>query len=88
VTDPEDSDIHGEDVDGHSNAADFDAATFDTEAEVSCPYCGEVVTVGLDPGSGAVQAYIEDCQVCCRPWRVHVRYDEWGSAQVWVEAGD
>ena len=29
-----------------------DHATWDTEAEVICPYCGEKVTVGLDPGGG------------------------------------
>ena len=62
-----------------------DLDTWDTEAEVSCPYCGEGVTIGLDPGSGPVQIYVEDCQVCCQPWRVHVRYDHQGVAQVWVE---
>ena len=59
--------------------------TWDMEAAVSCPYCGESVTIGLDPGSGSVQTYVEDCQVCCWPWRVHVRYDYQGVAQVWVE---
>ena len=44
--------------------------TADTEAEVHCPYCGEIVEIGLDPGGGMVQEYVEDCQVCCRPWRV------------------
>ena len=50
-------------------------ARHDTEAEVICPYCGEVVEIGLDPGNGAAQEYVEDCQVCCRPWQVHVHYD-------------
>ena len=58
--------------------------TADTEAEVACPWCGEVNEIGLDPGSGAVQEYEEDCQVCCRPWRVHVAYDETGAADVQV----
>jgi len=60
--------------------------TWDTEAEVTCPYCGEGVTIGLDPDSGRVQTYAEDCHVCCQPWRVHVNYDDHGVAQVWVEA--
>jgi hypothetical protein len=29
---------------------------------------------------------VEDCQVCCRPWQVHVSYDDHGAAHVWVEA--
>mgnify|MGYP001473358680 CR=1 FL=1 len=59
--------------------------SLDAEADVSCPYCGEVVTISLDPGSGDVQEYVEDCQVCCRPWRVQVRFDARGAAEVEVE---
>jgi Cysteine-rich CPXCG len=58
----------------------------DTEAEVACPYCGESVVIGLDPGGGATQEYVEDCQVWCRPWRVRLRFDETGVAEVSVEA--
>ena len=60
--------------------------TWDTEVEVDCPHCGEVVTIGVDPAGGAVQTYVEDCQVCCRPWQVHLTYDDHGAAHVWVEA--
>ena len=56
--------------------------TADMEAVVSCPYCGEPNEIGLDPGSGEQQEYFEDCQVCCRPWRVVVRYGHDGSADV------
>lgn len=59
-----------------------------TEATVSCPYCGSENEIALDPGSGGVQEYVEDCQVCCRPWRVSVHYDEDGEAAVTVEAED
>jgi len=62
--------------------------TADTEAEVSCPYCGEVNEIGVDPGSGAIQDYVEDCQVCCQPWQVHVTYDEAGGVHVHVETAD
>ncbi|HYC33500.1 MAG TPA: CPXCG motif-containing cysteine-rich protein, partial [Gemmatimonadales bacterium] len=48
--------------------------TADTSALVRCPYCGEELEIGLDPGSGAAQDYVEDCQVCCRPMRVFVSY--------------
>ena len=62
--------------------------TADTEAEVTCPYCGQEVTISLDPGSGAEQEYVEDCEVCCRPWTVRVTYDEEGGAAVELEASD
>jgi hypothetical protein len=42
----------------------------DVDALVHCPYCGEGVEIALDPGSGAAQRYVEDCEVCCRPWQV------------------
>jgi hypothetical protein len=55
---------------------------------VRCPYCGEMIEIGLDPGGGASQEYVEDCQVCCRPWRVFVAYGPEGGADVTVEAED
>ena len=61
-------------------------ASWDPEAEVGCPYCGEIVTIGVDPAGGVVQTYVEDCQVCCQPWQVHVTYNDHGAAQVWVDA--
>ena len=63
-----------------------DSAHFETEAEVSCPYCGEVISITLDPSGGDDQDYVEDCEVCCRPWRVQVHYDETGAAEVWADA--
>jgi hypothetical protein len=62
--------------------------TVDTEATVVCPYCGEENEIALDPGSGESQEYIEDCQVCCRPWRVVVSYEGTGEVHVHVEASD
>ena len=58
--------------------------TADLEAVVECPYCGESVEITLDPGSGAQQEYVEDCEVCCQPWRVVVNYDDAGQAEVSV----
>ncbi len=54
----------------------------ETETIITCPYCGEPNEIGLDAGGGADQDYVEDCQVCCRPWRVTVSYDEAGNATV------
>ncbi|MGK2924836.1 MAG: CPXCG motif-containing cysteine-rich protein, partial [Lysobacterales bacterium] len=55
------------------------------EANVICPYCGEVISILLD-GSVEEQEYIEDCQVCCKPIVMHVRVIDDG--QCVVEARD
>lgn len=60
----------------------------ETEAFVECPYCGETNEVALDPGSGSDQEYVEDCQVCCRPWLMHVRYTRDGTADIEVIRSD
>ena len=60
----------------------------ETDAVVVCPYCGEENDVALDPGSGARQDYVEDCQVCCRPWRVVVEYRADGGADVYAVPAD
>ena len=62
--------------------------TADTGAAVICPYCGQSVEIALDPGSGPRQEYVEDCQVCCRPWQVYVTYLSDGSAEVDVQPAD
>jgi hypothetical protein len=79
-----------EDEDDPSLEEDFPMGdgVADLSAEVYCPYCGEPVEIALDPGSGNEQHYIEDCQVCCQPWRVSVYYDEEGHADVQVSAED
>jgi hypothetical protein len=78
----------GLDDDGLDEEFPLGDGTADTEAEVRCPYCGQVNEISLDPGSGSEQEYVEDCQVCCRPWRVAVHYDFGGHAEVMVEAED
>jgi len=49
---------------------------------VDCPYCGEPNEIEIDPSGGRRQSYEEDCQVCCRPWRVTVKLD--GDGEAWV----
>jgi hypothetical protein len=83
-------DDHGMGDSSKSDESDFDLdrdfplgdGTADTSADVTCPYCGETNTIGVDPGSGDDQDYVEDCQVCCQPWRVSVHYRSDGTANV------
>ena len=51
------------------------------EKTISCPYCGEAISVLLDD-SLPEQRYVEDCQVCCRPIVMHVSVDADGDVAV------
>jgi transcription elongation factor Elf1 len=51
------------------------------ERDIYCPYCGESQTVLIDT-SESEQAYIEDCQVCCRPIDFIVSIDNQGDVMV------
>jgi len=37
---------------------------------VSCPYCGEDVEIYLEPDVEG--SLVQDCEVCCNPWRVRL----------------
>ncbi|ARV12466.1 CPXCG motif-containing cysteine-rich protein [Gilvibacter sp. SZ-19] len=39
-----------------------------------CPYCWETISMLLDPSVS--QTYIEDCEVCCNPIEISVRFDD------------
>lgn len=60
------------------------ATTLETTAEVSCPYCGETITLFLDL-SVETQSYIEDCSVCCQPMTVSYAAEEGELANISVE---
>jgi transcription elongation factor Elf1 len=57
----------------------------DDAVEVSCPYCGEpsTVSVGADEED---EEFVQDCPVCCRPWKVRIRIRRDGTAEVSVVA--
>ena len=78
------SDAFDDDESDHELDEEFPLGdgTADMGATVTCPYCGAPVEIALDPGSGDEQEYIEDCEVCCQPWRVSVTYDGSGGANV------
>lgn len=46
-------------------------------ATVVCPYCFEELEVYVDPESEG--QLIRDCDVCCRPWALHVTRDPEGA---------
>ncbi|PHQ28207.1 CPXCG motif-containing cysteine-rich protein [Leeuwenhoekiella nanhaiensis] len=40
-----------------------------------CPYCWEEISMLLDT-SVPYQVYVEDCEVCCNPIELTVRYED------------
>tara|TARA_B100000767_G_scaffold86434_1_gene83062 strand:- start:1826 stop:2053 length:228 start_codon:yes stop_codon:yes gene_type:complete len=59
---------------------------------IGCPYCGESISILIEPSEGATVGdeyietiepyeYIEDCQVCCRPIRMQISVDYTGETQ-------
>ena len=68
-----------DDTEAYEDQGPEEPAALDTEADVTCPHCGATVSLTLDPAGGRAQDYVEDCQVCCQPNVLTVRWD--GSAQ-------
>ena len=54
------------------------------EKDISCPFCGETISVLLDLSAGD-QSYIEDCQVCCRPMEISFSVGETEDPDVRVD---
>ncbi|WP_017661695.1 CPXCG motif-containing cysteine-rich protein [Baaleninema simplex] len=48
----------------------------DSSAEYVCAYCGETNTTFVDWSAGNQQSYVEDCQICCQPNILYVRFGE------------
>jgi hypothetical protein len=75
---------------GDASDDEFDEDEFGAElaeaTTVHCPYCGEAVEMFLDAAGGEVQEYVEDCEVCCRPWSVRVTIDSHGVPNVDLHA--
>ena len=44
-------------------------------AGFQCAGCGEWNSTTVDESAGSSQTYIEDCQVCCKPNFLSIRYD-------------
>lgn len=49
----------------------------------ACPYCWEAVEPPLE--ADIEGELVWDCEVCCRPWLIRVRFDAEGTRHVTVE---
>lgn len=43
----------------------------DDNFTVTCPYCGEEVEIYVEPDVRGT--FVQDCEVCCNPWRIQLR---------------
>ena len=57
----------------------------DDRFAVTCPYCGESSEIYIEPDVAG--SFVQDCEVCCNPWRVRVSCDG-SERQVDVERAD
>ena len=55
------------------------------EFVVECPYCGEHVDVYVEADVNG--SFVQDCEVCCNPWRVDVREED-GERYIAVQRAD
>jgi hypothetical protein len=40
------------------------------EYSITCPYCGEEVEIYVEEDISGT--FVQDCEVCCNPWRIRV----------------
>ena len=52
---------------------------------VTCPYCGETLEIYVEPDTEG--SLVQDCEVCCNPWRVEVS-DDGETRAVYVSRAD
>jgi hypothetical protein len=45
------------------------------DAGFQCASCGEWNETTVDESAGRQQSYVEDCQICCKPNLLTLRYD-------------
>lgn len=52
---------------------------------VTCPYCGEELEIYVE--ADVRGSFVQDCEVCCNPWRVRVSH-EGGERRVEIGRAD
>ncbi len=56
--------------------------------DLGCPYCGEGLSIRLDPSGGAKQKFVQDCEICCQPIQIEVHFKNGEVAFFSAETGD
>lgn len=56
--------------------------------EFECPYCGEINNVEIFLSEGRIQKFVRDCEVCCRPVELTVKFDNDGFFNIEIKNDD
>ena len=48
----------------------------ESDYEFNCPHCGAALSIRLDGTGGKRQAFVHDCETCCRPIHITVTLEE------------
>jgi hypothetical protein len=59
--------------------------TGDDSFLVVCPYCGEQIEIYIE--ADVRGTFVQDCEVCCNPWRVRV-YRDGGARSIELRRAD
>jgi len=43
--------------------------------DFDCPHCSGGNSVKLDVSGGSKQSFIQDCEVCCKPFQITVQFE-------------
>jgi hypothetical protein len=54
----------------------------ESDQELNCPYCGEVISLRVDQTGGKRQFFVTDCEVCCRPIDIEIEVEPDGYVQL------
>ncbi len=54
----------------------------ESDQELNCPYCAEVISLRVDSTGGKRQFFVTDCEVCCRPIDIEIEVESDGYIQL------
>jgi len=48
----------------------------ESDAEINCPYCGELIVIRVDQTGGRRQHFVTDCEICCKPIEIEAEVSD------------
>lgn len=57
----------------------------ESEFQVQCPFCGEIIWMEFYPEDGSSQETVIDCEVCCNPIQYSVEFLRDGEIRISAE---
>jgi hypothetical protein len=57
----------------------------ESDFQIQCPYCGELIWMKFYPEEGSDQEMVADCEVCCNPILYTIKFCSFGETSLRVE---